>query len=421
MAVAPVSKISKFMSLIKEKNGSLYIQIPADIIEQEGLEQRVLGSKSGGYIYKVTPVERARYALEAGKTYDFVMTASVDGFIVAAKPAKVIQVPVIPTARVQVEAEPEAASEPAPLRVITSMANDQLIKVPAMDLEMRTYMPPSEHRMMSDLLMTRTRSGQIVNVIATGPRSSGKTSFFQWHAAKHKLPYFLLNAGSIRDTGVWFGLRELLNGETVFIKSALVQALEMGNCVVVLDEGDRADPQHMTALFGVLDYQREAVIAYSGNQKIVVGPGTVIAVTANAGTDQIATFEMNKAFQSRMTTRMEFSRPEDEDLVEAIISRTGADRELVGNLVALKNQLHAAVEDTSSSEILENDIDVRQILEVSEWTQTGMPLSMALKMCILNHYSNDGNIGSQRARVISIIRGMGFVPDMQNDADDAQP
>lgn len=147
--------------------------------------------------------------------------------------------------------------------------------------------------------------GQTMMVV--GPTGCGKSllafSLRDAFGLKDDETFFKVNLGASQDP------RSTLIGNTHFDKnkgtfvspSYFVQAIQVPNSIILLDEASRAHPEAHNILMSVLDktqgYLR--IDEMPGGQTIKVAPGVCFILTANIGSEYTATRTMDRALLDR--------------------------------------------------------------------------------------------------------------------------
>lgn len=135
-----------------------------------------------------------------------------------------------------------------------------------------------------------------VNVLITGPSGTGKTSVAKKFADYMGWSCHRLNCALIVEASDIAGQRAIKNGETSWEWSAAATAIMNGNCVVILDELNRAYPNSLNAMFGLLDDDRAT---WFNNLELKVGPNVVFVATINEGSEYTGTFQADAALLNR--------------------------------------------------------------------------------------------------------------------------
>ena len=140
------------------------------------------------------------------------------------------------------------------------------------------------------------------NVLITGATGSGKSTFCLELAEEMGMKPFMINFGSTQDARVTLiGSRELINGNTPFVKSEFINQIQQENTLVILDELSRGSDDAFNIVFPLLDFRKELFIDETG--ETIKIPDTVrFMATANVGSEYSATRSMDRALNDRFIT-----------------------------------------------------------------------------------------------------------------------
>lgn len=159
--------------------------------------------------------------------------------------------------------------------------------------------------------MSQNRPERAVKVMVVGPSGYGKTLMPRLLAEKTGMRFMRMNCASVRDPEEWFGYREARDGSTVFVRSRLIETLEEGNAVILLDEFNRLEPWLTNTLFPLLDDDGKTHVH---DQEFKIGPNVIVAATINVGYKFTGTFEMDEALGNRFELFLEVNpMPKNEE------------------------------------------------------------------------------------------------------------
>jgi len=159
---------------------------------------------------------------------------------------------------------------------------------------------------MSDFIIENSREMVITellnfgqHVLVTGQSGSGKTSLCKDIAGKTNREAVIINCGSTQDArSSLIGNFQLHNGNTSFIQSEFLKALQTPNALIVLDEVSRCSDAAMNILLPVLDF-RKSIQVEETNEVIHIADGVRFMATANIGRQYSAARSIDKAFLDR--------------------------------------------------------------------------------------------------------------------------
>jgi MoxR-like ATPase len=154
-----------------------------------------------------------------------------------------------------------------------------------------------------------------------GPRGCGKTLLALKLAFELERPCEVFHLGGIRDAEAHlYGVTQLRGGETFFVRSRFVEAIQKPGMVIILDELNRAPSEVLNALLSLLDDQARLVIEQEeGERRIVpVATGVTFVATINHGAEYVGSEPIDAALLDRFAL-VRLNYPENE--VEILESR----------------------------------------------------------------------------------------------------
>lgn len=245
------------------------------------------------------------------------------------------------------------------------------------------------------------------NVMIVGPQGCGKTELAVWYAAKYELPLIIMNCAVIREAKDWFGYRGARDGSVYWHKADFVRALEMGKCVVVMDEFNRLHTTLHNSLYPLLDARRSSYIEELDGL-IAVGKGTTFFSTCNIGFAHTGTFTLDSAMEDRWTMRLDVNFPNAAREKTILMNKTGINDTLAQKLTLLGSNLRTKSQGHNAT--VGRAVSTRQLLATATLMKNmeaaGIDVKKALDYTIIPFYSNDGGKDSEQAQVLQVIQGV---------------
>jgi nitric oxide reductase NorQ protein len=259
--------------------------------------------------------------------------------------------PVVVTAPVEVVAPTVVAAPATVLRVVPSQDLDALIPAPERGFKARPKVVAGEDIVVLDKVhvpakfvermdraLRRRQRGERAAVMVTGPSGTAKTLLVRKFAALHGLPFIIISGGKVRTADDWFGglKQDHDTGQFAFKYNPFGAALKLGRqCIVLLDEGNRAEtPQALNAVLSLLD-DTGRVWSPDANEWFELPVGMLVVMTANIGSEYVATQPMDAAVVQRFGTGVRLGYPTAPVETEVLMAVTGLDRERAKTLVAM--------------------------------------------------------------------------------------
>jgi len=224
--------------------------------------------------------------------------------------------------------------------------------------------------------------GQVVNVLLTGPKGTGKTSLPKEFAAAQGRPMFTVHCQLISERDDWWGSKELsLEKGTYFEQAAFLDAVETEGCVILLDEANRTHPENLNALFGFLDHRRTAWVPQI-HREVAVAPGVAFFVTLNEGYEYVGTNPVDEALRDRMTYSIRMGYVPKRVEVSVLLKRTGVDRDTAEKLAEFARTARRSTK-------LRLPVSTRQLLGAATLVAEGMDLQDAVLYTVVNSCGED--------------------------------
>jgi nitric oxide reductase NorQ protein len=194
--------------------------------------------------------------------------------------------------------------------------------------------PPDEEgfwispRNLERLSRIASRAGreERVNVLVRGPKGCGKTTFARVYAARNKKPFYEVHCGAFVDNEQWFGKDRLSDGQTWYRKARFIHAVETPHCVVLLDEINRAHPEVLNAILGLLDWRR-SLWSDDLTYEVKVAPGVVFFATLNEGEEFYGVNPLDAALRDRFPRTVRLDYPPEQEEARILVAHGLPQRE----------------------------------------------------------------------------------------------
>jgi len=236
-----------------------------------------------------------------------------------------------------------------------------------------------------------------INVMLTGDPGSGKTDFCKRIAEAHGMPFYRVNVGAIRTPRDWFGHWEFIAGQTVFVKSRFIDAIQKPG-VIALDEFNRVTPDIHNSIYTILDHNREVYVEET-KEYVKVHPQCIFLATENRGRSHTGIFAEDIAIEDRFVIiRLEL--PPIDVMSDILVKYHGAkerDALLFARFTHKLNELY-------NEEVLSKATGFRSAITASVLVKRGQHLKTAIKYAFVNRFSPVGGVDSEQTTVLQVVQ-----------------
>lgn len=243
------------------------------------------------------------------------------------------------------------------------------------------------------------------NIMITGDAGSGKTSIARFAARALKRDHFYFNLGASQDPrGYLIGNTHFVKDEgTVFDQSLFVQAIQVPNSIILLDELSRAHPDAWNILMSVLDpgLRYLALDEQIGSPTVKVAEGVCFIATANIGSKYTSTKVMDRALLDRFII-MEMDLLTDSEESKLLFAKYKITKDMAD---AIGDIAHVTrLEVVSDSPKINSIVSTRITNELAELLQDGFSLDEAANVCIYPFYDTEGGVNSERTFMKQLVQ-----------------
>lgn len=228
-------------------------------------------------------------------------------------------------------------------------------------------------------------------LVILGPSGFGKTTIPQLFAKQTGRGYFDMNCGGVRDPEEWYGYREAKDGETVFIESEFIKAVQQDDMVIVLNELNRVEPWLHNALYPLLDDTHGSNVH---GKDFKVGKGVIFIATMNTGHKHTGIFEADAALINRFQFVVEVGPMPQVHEQRVLIQRTGIGQLEAEHLVKIASILRDADVDCST----------RDTLAIASMMGGGADLRSAIEFALIRRIPQDVG-GGLRKKAMELVNG----------------
>lgn len=239
--------------------------------------------------------------------------------------------------------------------------------------------------------MHQKNPNESVKMLMVGKAGFGKTSLGREYANALGYEVFRQDCASVRDPEEWFGYREAKDGSTIFVKSPMMEVLEKGNCVVILDEFNRLESHLHNSIYHLLEPKAEPVIH---GERFTLGENVLFIMTINVGYSHAGTFQLDAALISRADVICEVGplpAHKERDVLVSTHSITSSD---ASTIVSVSSKIR-------SLNVIE--CSTRTSLQLARVVSAGATVRQAFEHVIVNRCLADISTMDSAKQVIDLI------------------
>lgn len=267
---------------------------------------------------------------------------------------------------------------------------------------------PEATKVLLKTIDTMAKEEAPQNILIVGPQGCGKTDLCVWSAAYLDRDAIMVNCPLIRETKDWLGWRSVKAGTLGWEKSSIIESIERGGAVIILDEFNRLHSSLHNAIYPLLDHRRETYIEELG-QTVKVGPGTIFLGTMNVGISHVGTYALDSSLEDRWGIRIDFDFLKPDREVDVLVRKTGIEPDVAQKLVQFATDVRRRASDPVSN--LGRAISTRQLIMSAKLIKrmrgtAGIKISSVLEYTIVPFFSKEGGTDSPQAQVLQFIQGI---------------
>jgi DNA polymerase III delta prime subunit len=276
-------------------------------------------------------------------------------------------------------------------------APDGMFHVPDAD---PFYIMNGELALVLEKMLAVAKAEGRMNLLLTGPASTGKTTLASIIAAKLGYELATTAVGDIVESTQWTATVFAASGSTRVVPSHFAYGIVQPRTVTLLDEVNRTHPKNHNGCYDLLDERGRKYVDLLETE-LVRAPDTIVIATANVEETNVGVFPMDSAFIDRFPFQLRLEYPSRVVQASIIKARSGIEEQFADLLAELAGECHKLV----GSSLL-HSVGNRQLIAAAKLMLRGLHWTRACTCTVAMAFSHEGGANSNRAVVLNLIQGL---------------